>query len=527
MNDNSSVGSSEIPGPGVVGDWKSRVTVDSTLVTPSRIVPFLFTLTLAYWISVAVYRMYFHPLAKYPGPKLAAMTNWAFNYNYLKGDIVPWQDELHKKYGEVVRLGPNRLSYITASALKEIMGHQTANHNSNPKNPQFNQPPPNGCDNLVTTRNDQYHGKMRRVLANAFSDRALREQEELILTYVDKLLALTRRYIAEDPEHRPAVNVVRLFNFTTFDIMGDLAFGESMGNLDSGKYASWVAAIMPAFYVLQIMGVVEPYAVPRFLFRTFMTSSMKKNLTKHWSESCESVSKRLAKGDSARPDIWGLVLKKGDEITRPELDSNSHLFMLAGTETTATSLSGQVYYLLRYPDKMEKLLQEVRSVADESELTVDRLRHMPYLQAVIDEALRIYPPVPIMAQRQTPPRGNTLDGQFVPGNTLIAPATWTAFRHPVNWKDGNDFIPERWILNDPDYAQYHEYDKREASQPFTTGPRACLGKNLAYYEMRAILSRLLYNFDLELCPESQDWINQKSWSLWDKPPLMVKISPRK
>ncbi|KAI0003504.1 cytochrome P450 [Xylariaceae sp. FL0662B] len=493
MNDNATAVSLALPGPVVVSDWKNRVIMDSTLVKP----------------------VYFHPLAKYPGPKLAAMTNWVFNYNYLKGDIVQWQDEVHKKYGEVVRLGHDRLSYITASALKEIMSYQTSTRKSNPKCAEFNHPAPNGCDNIVTTRDDRYHGQLRRVLSNAFSEKALRKQQSLIQAYADKLTRLIRKYIAEDHEHRPAVDLVELFSFTTFDIMGDLTFGENMGNLDSGKNGSWVVAIMPAWRVLQLLGLFQSYVAIQTLFTTFMPRQMKEKLTKHWRESCESVTKRFTKGDSARPDLWGLILEKGDVITRRELDANSHIFMLAGTETTAASLAGQVYYLLKCPDKMEKLLQAVRSVADESELTDDRLRNIPYLRAVIEEGLRMYPPIPTMAQRKTPAGGNTLAGQFVPENTHVTPATWTAFRHP------------RWILDDPNYTQYHNYDKRDASLPFTYGTRACLGRNLAYYEMRIILARFLYNFDLELCPQSQDWIKQKSWTLWKKPPLMVKVSPRK
>lgn len=93
-------------------------------------------------------------------------------------------------------------------------------------------------------------------------------------------------------------------------------------------------------------------------------------------------------GADARPDIWGLVLNNrdaGKEISRPQMDANAQLFMTAGMETTATALAGLTWLLLQNPDMYNKLIEEARSVPDESERTFDRLRHMKYLVAYIEE----------------------------------------------------------------------------------------------------------------------------------------------
>ncbi len=76
-------------------------------------------------------------------------------------------------------------------------------------------------------------------------------------------------------------------------------------------------------------------------------------------------------------------------------------------------------------------------------------------------------------------------------------------------------------MNDPSSPFYH--DKRGVVQPFGVGPRACLGKGLAYSEMRVILARLVWNFDLELCEEAQDWDQQKSYTLWEKRQLLCRL----
>jgi cytochrome P450 len=92
-----------------------------------------------------------------------------------------------------------------------------------------------------------------------------------------------------------------------------------------------------------------------------------------------------------------------------------------------------------------------------------------------------------------------------------------------NWHEPESFVPERWLENAP--AEFKKDDK-SAMQAFSIGPRNCLGKNLAYIEMRMILARMIWNFEMELMPESTSWKDQKTFILWEKHPLMVKLSLR-
>lgn len=115
---------------------------------------------------------------------------------------------------------------------------------------------------------------------------------------------------------------------------------------------------------------------------------------------------------------------------------------------------------------------------------------------------------------------------ILPSQIRINVAPYTSFRSPLYWKDATKYVPERWITDDSEYAEYHNFDDRRGMLPFGTGARACIGKNLAYYEMRIILAKFFFNFDYELCPESDNWINHGGWLLWDKPPLPIKIWER-
>lgn len=123
------------------------------------------------------------------------------------------------------------------------------------------------------------------------------------------------------------------------------------------------------------------------------------------------------------------------------------------------------------------------------------------------------------------PHANTSTTQ-----TRINVAPFSCFRSPLYWKDPLTFLPERWLIDDKEYAEYHEFDQRGRAgfMPFGTGARACIGKNLAYYELRIIIAKFIYNFDFELLEGSDNWMeHQNGWVLWNKPPMPTKIWERK
>ena len=113
-----------------------------------------------------------------------------------------------------------------------------------------------------------------------------------------------------------------------------------------------------------------------------------------------------------------------------------------------------------------------------------------------------------------------LEGQHVAGGMCVGMPMYAAFRSSSNWRSPDRFVPERWT-GDPAY----ESDKRGALQPFSYGPRNCLGRQLAYQEIRLALAKMAWNFNLELCPESKNWADQKSFTFWAKPPLWVRMIP--
>lgn len=242
----------------------------------------------------------------------------------------------------------------------------------------------------------------------------------------------------------------------------------------------------------------------------------------------EAAMKR--KGDRSkdgRADFMEFLLKHSDEkepISDAELGSNAHILFMAGSETTSTLLAGVTYYLLRNPDVMDKAVKEVREAfSEEEDITFSTASaRLPYMLACLEEALRMYPPVPTVLVRVTPPgQFSKVSGLDVPPGTQVGVHQLATNYSPSNFRDPYDFVPERWLA-DSDY----QGDNRDARQPFSVGPRNCIGKNLAFSEMRQILARVLWRFDLELVDPSLAWEKQKSYTLWAKGPLNCRVRDR-
>jgi cytochrome P450 len=166
--------------------------------------------------------------------------------------------------------------------------------------------------------------------------------------------------------------------------------------------------------------------------------------------------------------LVGYILKQQEkyDLKQDEIVVNSALFIVAGSETTANLLSGLIARLLWNPDKYRKLVEEIRSsFKTEAEVTYENLSKLDYLNACIEEGLRVHPPVPTGLLRTVPAGGDTIDGVFVPGGTSVAVGSWSAAHNPVNFRDCDAFVPERWL------DKAYDTDYKKAMQPFSLGPR--------------------------------------------------------
>lgn len=351
-------------------------------------------------LTKALYNLHLHPLHAHPGPTLAACTDLVYWLHFLRGDLHLWLYALHAQHGETVRFGPDRLSFITPAAWKDIYGHRSAARKTAPpaKDPKFYLGSKHGGDDdgaegdrpsLTGILDDVAHAQVRRIFAHAFSDRGLRAQEPLIRGYVDQLVASLRARAGRGE----AFDVVKMYNCTTFDVMGDLTFGEGLGLLERSELNGWVGALFRGIKGAVLGQMSREYPLLGKLVYLLVPAGLKRMMEEHQQYTRERVRRRLEKQGSGleRPDIWGLVLKQeeGKGLTLKEMNAQASLFMIAGTETTATLLSGLTFLLLKNPDKYERLVGEIRgSFVSEDELTIENLRKLQYMHACFEEGFR-------------------------------------------------------------------------------------------------------------------------------------------
>ncbi|KAL6856809.1 cytochrome P450 [Trichoderma novae-zelandiae] len=491
----------------------------SSIIKAVMLLPLLaITLGLAYVLCVAIYNLSFHPLSTYPGPWLWAVSDIPYSLVSVSGNAHRRMLQVHMKYGPVVRVGPNTVFYSHPDATKEIRGHRKGTKVEHLKDPHLH----SGNQSNVIGANHENHIRYRRSLAYGFSHQAMLDQEPIINKYIDTLLAELKIQSTKQEK----TDIVRWYNYTTFDIIGDLAFGEPFYCLKKSDYHPWVALIFSGVKNLSFVSVCSKHGkFGKILAMLLVPKDLPAKGMEHRRLSIEKVRRRLDSG-SSRPDFMtAMTTARGssEKLSFNELVSNSSLLIAAGSETTATALSAATYYLGLYPEAFSKLAAEVRSAfSSERDISLTNVQHLTYLQAVIDEAMRLFPSAPGTQPRIISPGGDTIVGRYIPEGTVVGVWQWVNHHNPAHFHDAEAFIPQRW-LGDTRF----ESDKRDAFMPFSVGPRNCIGRNLAYSEMRLILARVVWNFEIKLAEESVGWdLKSKVYMLWEKGPIYVYLTRR-
>ncbi|KAF2753078.1 benzoate 4-monooxygenase cytochrome P450 [Pseudovirgaria hyperparasitica] len=471
------------------------------------------------WALHTLYKSHRHPLKKFPGPRLAALSNVPYILWYMGGRQPHKLLALHRKYGAVVRTAPNELSFNSAQAWKDIYnfrpGHQTFIKSSFYEGGPF----ADQCGSIVSERDPIAHGKMRRYLSHAFSDASLSEQEHLISKTVDMLVDMTGKQGVH------GFDIGKAFEMMTFDIIGDLAFGESFGGVESGNVHPWIAITLGALTQGALADAFSRMPTFARVFVLLFPGKMAKivqDTKKNEGMALDLVRKRIAKR-TTRKDFMTRILERHNsvEVSDVQLAAHSSDFIVAGSETTATALTCIFYYVLKNASVRQSLQREIRSTFDKYEsITAQSTSKLRYLDAVIRESFRIFPPLPLGLPRVVPRGGDTVDGHFLPEGTIVSVNPLAASLDPSNFTDPLEYKPERWLGK-------NEIDVVEASQPFSLGARACIGRNLAWVELRTTLVKLHWKYDFELLNEEVDWQRDvRMRTLWNKPKLIVRAVAR-
>lgn len=320
---------------------------------------------------------------------------------------------LHDEYGPVVRVGPDELSYSSPEAWEDIYGRYVpAKRKENPKPVWYCSP--EAHDMVGANLGD--HGRMRRVMAPGFTYGAMCKQEPLIAEHVDLFLEKLGGMCGADGA---VVNMLEWFTYCTFDMIGDLSFGEPFGCLENSMLHPWLQLVFANIYVTHILMLCR--RIPFFyLFLPIKTTiQLYRDFTKHVVVLRQVVERRLAR-QSRRHDFMDVMTSstgKSLYMTGEEIFKNAILLTGGGAETTSSSLTGMAYILATRPDVKRRVVEELRATfPTEAHINMRSVAQLDYTGAFIEEALRYYPPGPNAMWRTTPPEGNTILGEYIPGN---------------------------------------------------------------------------------------------------------------
>ncbi|KAF7536019.1 hypothetical protein G7054_g4869 [Neopestalotiopsis clavispora] len=507
--------------PNSLGDWSAdQIKLASVAVISLSVI----ALT-----AISIYRIWFHPLSVFPGPKHLAVTNFSEQWNsHIRGTWTREVAKLHRRYGPIVRIGPNRIALDGSIGWPQVFAHKTGM-------PEFTKSPDfifkGDSHSMIGSSSTETHRRQRRTLAHAFSDAALKEQETVITKYIDLLLD----QIGKKTESGAAVNIVDWLNFTTFDIIGDLTFSDPFHSLEGGVYNAFVRNFFKGIRgqsrkrLMEFYPILKPIVYLLFGKEDLVIEEETREMGMSKAQSRMALG---AEPKDGRRDFSSYMLAKDRDgekkMSDLEVIVNSPILIGAGSETTATALSGFFFYVGSNPIVYERLTREIREAFnDEGEINMNSAGRLEYLHAVLEETLRVYPPA-----SETPPRispGAYINDKWIPKGTYCSVYQWATFRNPDNFANPDSFVPERWLtpshqLYDPIYAN----DNKSVFKPFSFGSRDCIGKNLAYSEMRVVAARILFRFDFKLAPGQERWHDsQQAFLVWSKGPLNIHLEPRK
>lgn len=469
-----------------------------------------------------VYDRYRPGLSCVPGPPLAKWTKLWRLYDVYNGQSHQTAIRLHKKHGPLVRIAPNTISVGDPTAIKTIYGLTGAFTKSAfypiqsiswNKKPQMN---------LFSTRDTVYHREQKKKVAHAYSLTSLLGSEEAM----DSCTELFTSRLDEWATTNKPIDLGAWLQYYAFDVVGEVTFAQKLGFLETGAdvdgmmetiegilfYAALCGQV-PEMHPFLLGNPLFPYLIPAMeswnAVLTFTLKAINSRTTIQRDGELE------LNGDGGRDFLskWAAV-KKRDPLKMSTRDVITHLStnVFAGSDTTAIALRAIVYFLIKHPENMRMVVEEI-DTADKSGKLSDPISykestgHLPYMGAVIKEAMRLHPSVGLLMERHVPPQGAEICGQFIPGGTVVGINPWVLHSDPRVYKDPESFIPERWLT-----AEAGLLSKMENSfLTFGAGSRTCIGKYISLMEMHKVMPQLLRRYTIKLEDPKAEWRTSNRW----------------
>lgn len=406
----------------------------------------------------------------------------------------------HEKLGTHVRIAPNHVSIAGPQAAADVYGH-----GANMLKDAWYDGGAGEHRHMADVRVKSEHQAKRKMLAHIFAQKTIANLEPVIVDTVQTLVSQIDKCIAA----QKPINVRRYMNYFTIDLFAELLYGRSLGCLERGD--DLVDAETPEgkiYKVHFIQSLLDATVMNTILGMEAGLLSLTRYLTtwhpyRKAGADYENIiyhnTKLRLRDPAAGKDIFSKLVtdSKGASncLSAGDILAECSVMMNAGTETTTAAFTNTVYLIYKHPKVLATLREELDAACGfETVASYDVLSRLPYLRACIEESLRVRPPSSFGLPREVPKGGRMIAGQWVDEGVTVSVPTYSLLRDKTVFDRPSEFIPERWMTEDK-----AEKDRlMKAHLPFSVGPRACIGRNIAYFEQVLVVSTLVRSFDFEI-----------------------------
>ncbi|XP_077763952.1 cytochrome P450 3A12-like isoform X4 [Canis aureus] len=379
----------------------------------------------------------------------------------------------------------------------------------------------------ITVSEDEEWKRIRTLLSPTFTSGKLKEMFPIIGQYGDVLV----RNLRKEAEKDKAISLKDIFGAYSMDVITSTSFGVNIDSLNNPQdpFVENAKKLLkfdfPDPFLLSI--ILFPFLTP--LYEMLNIWLFPKKITDFFTKSVKRMKERRLKDKQKhRVDFLQLMINSQNSkemnthkaLSDLELVAQSIIFVVAGYETTSTSLCLLMYELATHPDVQQKLQKEIDATfPNKAAPTYDTLVQMEYLDMVLNESLRLYPITGRLVR--VCKKDVEISGVFIPKGTVVMVPTFTLHQDPDIWPEPEKFQPERFSKKNKDSINPYTY------LPFGTGPRNCLGMRFAIMNMKLALIKVLQNFSFKPCKETQIPLKLSSQGLIrPEEPIVLNVEPR-
>ncbi|KEY72631.1 hypothetical protein S7711_06265, partial [Stachybotrys chartarum IBT 7711] len=460
---------------------------------------------IAYCIGRIIYNLTFHPLAKYPGPKLAAVTDlwWA----YMRIWSAP-------SFPKLQYPAPSPYIYLSQEKNLELfvqVGYDALD---------------TGDGGISGETNPIRHREIAKKLAPAFSTRNLRAKEPSIHRHIDLFIEKTKDAPAGQVELR------RWSDWLALDLSADMTYGHELNQMRDSRDSLLLSSTLKLNLFLLMSQISRKFRILTPLMYLTIPPSVWFIMPSLLNLNSSEVKTRIERrGQMEHLDYFEHLIPAEKPVPTDKkqlyhLQNIAGQLLLASWQPLANQFYSFIFFILKEPSTHERLVNEIRrAFINYESINLEAVGKLKFLEACAQESLRLHQDTVDGLPRVSP--GAIVDGTYIPKGVICQISYFSASRSPRFFKDPLAFRPQRWLSPEhPDFDEKYRNDNLKASKPFSQGPRGCPGGAIALAVIKLFMAKVLWQFDIEAMPGQESLSFEKHFKFmvfWERPSFWVRF----